>query len=913
MSYYPPGQPPTAAPYYAAGPPTRHAQQQAATAENGYLPPPPGPSPSPGRIGTSAPPLPPRPAGGPSRLAVACNTAFPPPPRSPNRPPDLPPRPQQGSRPQTYALPAYTPSYAPPDYGQPPSTQATTQTQPAYLPYRPAYPQEAYSSTATSGTNSYAYSLVSWPAPAPTAYHDLQPPGTSYPQALPAQSPGPAAYTSPIPVTTAPSTTQPQPPTQQVAADEYPTYEPNPPVSSPPIAELETHAAPAPELPLQDRHTQEAPAIVAGSLASSASPVTEVDDLFSSMTISAQQPQEPQQQPTLESHTKAQPRTGSPSLAETHNLLLGTTGPQNISTSLGTSQAPPSALTDCFAFPVKLATTWYVHPQAPDGIVCSKCYVDHIWPTSFRGQFQPKFWSDRTPRRCRFNCPRITEILFPDAVATGSLQPTLDFLTKRFSILDCAGSRGARGGQQIRWFRPAYNALEGMVVCEACYEDCIGGTSLAPYFEPTPAQPDAEVWVCDMSVPYIRKEFAERQKTGDWPTFLYEAKARMGMLKCSKNAPVLFCSRKWFVPVQGPPDALICVACYCDNILKSGDEDQWQQASEVFGSTPPAPTCLLGRYNITVAMSCADEQKNRSIFWRALRAVAFDEPFCGPDGTKTAHWYSLPSQPEGFRVCGACRVSVLESLGVAEYFVPAARPPGPDEAAWCAMNTKAPRFADYTERLLELYFTRNVAPLDAYAVKYGGIPRCPRDVDVGGRSDWYGWPDCVVCAECYVDFVQGTVLDTPDAMPLRGVALPTAQICDMYSPRMRGLYTEACARRPPDASALRAYAAKRRAVYWQTMPLCRLMLAQQQFLATQANLSHMQSVVFTGFGNLEAITNDQTVTYSHSELGGGEFHNYLQVEGARQGQEANILSMQASDPSKVATVGVLESQWRAVE
>ena len=585
-----------------------------------------------------------------------------------------------------------------------------------------------------------------------------------------------------------------------------------------------------------------------------------------------------------------------------------------------TADPPFRPVANCIDSPMGFNTWWYTNPGAPDFYICSKCYMDYLYPTQFQNHFEVRYMRDGVKRHCRFKVPRLTDQLLPEAVARGSLDGLVAYLKQRVAIPDCKKTDGAKGGQGLKWFRAKHNAIPGLVICEACFQDVACLSPFAYNFEPSSpphTNPD-ETWACDLAVPFVRKEFDERSKAGadGWPTFCSEAKARLGMQPCPKNTQVMISLRKWFTPVpgKGPEDAVLCAACYCDRVLHTGQEGFWQQMPrDPIFSKKHSSTCCAGLFSILMAFSAAAETKDWPQFWRSLNRLAHEEKACVPAGIVDGRWYTLPSQPAGFSVCGGCHAGIVESLGLERFFVPVRSPPAAGTAVVCSLNSSAPRFLAYIDKLLETWFTQDARAWEAFARRYASIPPCCRDTDYEGRA-WYGWPECTICAECYLEFVQGTALDTAAAMPLRPQILADARICDMYSPRMRALYTEACRAPATNLPALLRYSAERRSVYFQTIPICRNMLQQARFTAQMAGMARLQSVALTGVGNLLEISSNHHHTYTYGQAGVGYgFDNMQQLQGAQYNAKANQLAAQAGNSGNILLVGQLETKWRSVE
>lgn len=515
--------------------------------------------------------------------------------------------------------------------------------------------------------------------------------------------------------------------------------------------------------------------------------------------------------------------------------------------------------------------------------------------------------SDGQPRVCSFGQPRMKDCIFPHAVSSGSLGHVLEFMAFRTQISPCAGTAGVKGTVRTKWYRPRNMEIPAMVVCQACYEDHVLAKHLAVNFEPSPDQPQDGVWSCDMAVGYILDEYVRCAEANDWPRFVRETSTRLTLSPCPKTTTVYPEGKQWFEPVSGPEGFLICSACYCDHIHHTSEETKWRDAgTQVYIVYGPSVKCCFGAFNTSVvAHRTLRETHDYELFWAALDTLV-SEPVCDPKGTTNATWYTLTSDPDHFAICRACYASIVEPWGIGRYFK--AKPSIPASATLiCCLSPGIPRFPIYLTKLLELMLTHDPKPLAQFAAEYGAIPLCKRDQDFS-NGVWYGWDACTICPECHHEFVRDTAL--ADSMALRGVQLQSWRMCEMYSPRMRGLYLAACASSPPDPTELFAAATQRRAVYNATVPVVRKMLREQRL-----NLGRQQYLIgqssFNNFigGSLAASLPQHTFGMSSTEH---RFHNQFEVDGAKYGQQAIALGQQVRNGSW-ASAEELERQWRAVE
>ncbi|KAK1982645.1 hypothetical protein LZ30DRAFT_33787 [Colletotrichum cereale] len=578
--------------------------------------------------------------------------------------------------------------------------------------------------------------------------------------------------------------------------------------------------------------------------------------------------------------------------------------------------SPPSrkrgrGVVACISSPVTFCTTWYTHPTAPYFSICSRCYEDHLVGTRFEHDFRGKVCDDNKPRVCRFSKPRIRDHILRNTLATGRIEDLVSFLGHRSTIPDCRGLDGVVGSQGAKWYRPKNNAVPNMVVCQACFEDHLRPYRFAANFEAAPGQAPADVWSCDLATPHIQKAYRTAAAENDWAGFTKEAVARMSMPACARRQKVTVGSRKWFAPAADHDGVLVCAACYHDHIVGSGEERKWRDAGgdDLASRYGSLVYCMLGHFNVGVAMSRATETGELSVFWRALDAACSDE-FCGPQGIKDGTWYTFPSHPEEFGICAACVATIAEPLGLASSLVTKCGV-SPGTTILCSLNPASPRFASYMGKLLEGFFTADTQPLESYALEFASLPLCPRDEDFQNRR-WYGWRDCTVCPSCYHEFVRGTAL--APSMPLKGDIVSASLMCEMYSPRMRGLYADACARSPPDPSELLKVCKARRAVYAETVPAIREMIMEAQAALGQQQrmLNGMGSANGGTMGQVQDVTRQNPGVGSMPSVGFG-FSAHFEMQGALYGKQANSILAEYGSGTRAHVIKQLERKWREVE
>ncbi|KAI0158163.1 hypothetical protein GGR57DRAFT_37668 [Xylariaceae sp. FL1272] len=580
-----------------------------------------------------------------------------------------------------------------------------------------------------------------------------------------------------------------------------------------------------------------------------------------------------------------------------------------------TQQLPSSpVLTECISTFTAFAATWYIHPQAPAFNICAFCYKTNLRNTRFASEFQGVYRTDGQLRACRFKTTRIKEDLLKTALATGSLGPLVRFLNARANIKDCAGRGGAKGTAGITWYRARNNAIPPMVVCQACYEDDVLTYRRFGecHFEPSSlVQRADDVWSCDFASPYILREYNLRAPANDWPTFVKEATSRLSITQqCPGTKTVYPNGKAWFTPKNGSFHGfLICIACFCDYFCSTPDEENWTQfQGDLVKSFGVSVRCCLAPFNVRcLAGRTTEDTGDFDKFWSVLNII-LRQPQCEAKGMTGATWFTLNSDPANFDVCKACYMTIIEPMGIGKHFKQKPTYPA-GTRVMCDFNPTIPRFSTCMSKALEMVYRQDPQPLDEFVRTYASMPICQRDKRVPNRR-WYGWNECMICPECYHEFARNTAL--APLMPHQSAFESAPIMCELYSPRMRKIYSASCATHPPDATLFLQESLRRRSIWIETMPRVRELLQNEEMKMLKWQDTARNGMFYTSIGNTYANTvGPGLYTYGHAGVGYG-FENSLQVQGAEYSKQA------AAMQSGMGGVPLLEAErlerrWRAVE
>ena len=282
--------------------------------------------------------------------------------------------------------------------------------------------------------------------------------------------------------------------------------------------------------------------------------------------------------------------------------------------------------------------------------------------------------------------------------------------------------------------------------------------------------------------------------------------------------------------IPGAPYFDICPTCRTA-IEQAGYTGRFQPSL----SRPPGyeTRCDLSITWIRMAWLLILQNKtNRSNLVHEMMEIVAQEPKCPGKSGPTRNWYRL-HDPETNRlvpnldVCSYCMRSV-ETLfpNLQGTFHQIRTGEISNQSRTCALRSDSTRFAKYVDMLDEIsnqaYEYRrppNILRFVQLAKKVANIRECNRD-DMLLDHVWHYMPhlpEFTVCEECYEDVVWPTAAagsELADQFHEKLQLLPPGFArggvsCQLYSPRMRNVFRDACAR--SDFAMLKKEAVKR----WQ--------------------------------------------------------------------------------------------------
>lgn len=550
-------------------------------------------------------------------------------------------------------------------------------------------------------------------------------------------------------------------------------------------------------------------------------------------------------------------------------------------------------LWECASDPVTYEMDWLYNSAAPSFLICGRCYVDHICDTQYRESFTKISFKDKKPRRCLFGTDRVKEKLWPEALSSRNLETFTAYMIRRVAIPECPKETIKEGES---WY--TNEKIPGMTICKACYEDNIDCTSFASYFKLELKEGQC---FCDFSIWYFNRLLEKHTETENWAAVIEQMNIRETLPLCPKQTIVQANDRAWYTSTRGPQNLTLCVACYYDYFHDTGDEQYFQ-------TLPPSQTnvrCIMAYLNLLIPTKQALVKKDREVFWKALQAVD-EQPFCNPEGTTDALWYTLIDEPQEFAICGGCYGGIVGSSGGRRFFKSHRTLTNQD--SWiCCFSVNHIRGPAYLVKYSECLAKGHARPLAEFVGTYGDVPLCSGK-ELTADQKFYGWDDLPVCQECYLTCASGTVLEP--RFTLKGETGSKERVCGLYSTRMRGIYAEACEKN--DLNGLLAVGKHRQEVWARTVPVCKQILQQHKLAAERAMTLSMAGTMFHAAGALTDVAQGHTHTVGNSQVGYG-YANSMEMEGAVLTQQSGEIAAGVNNSSLFVRAGILDREWAAVE
>ncbi|KAK3991089.1 hypothetical protein QBC44DRAFT_307047 [Cladorrhinum sp. PSN332] len=783
-----------------------------------------------------------------------------------------------------------TPPPASPPLQTPPTSQAPQQTQtsveknpetskqddsPRYQPYRPSQQD----SPASPG-----YQQTAQQAPTLAAHQQAASPVGSGFQQSPTAKPSQGSSTS---TPTIPTPSSPQSPRE---------YQPYRPFQDNPNQSVE----PSPPFPSPADQYKTAPDN--GSHERAATSETTLDELLSEVQgLSLSDAQSTDHTPNNEP------------AASVLNIPPVTSTQDQKDASDRNSPATSSTLQCLGNFPLPEERDWYSHTSAPSFLICPACFEREIKSATPLATSLSLVRKANT--RCYFSCSRMLKCLWPEAKRSGDFSAMLDWMKRRSEeVGDCRGV--TVGVEGMKWFSPAQNEVPGFFSCEACYEDLILATSIGARFGPTPVE-RCQGATCAVVIPHIQRMFVKRldRQHVNWDGFLDGAKMRMSLRKCPQfdGRPETE-GRWWTIKGLGSDVWAACEECYADHVA---DTDVLEKLFEPvpaastpsqgiwsWGSTPPIKTFRCGfrpnfPFQHAVDMSNIEDWdmgKRQSI----LTLVA-SKPTCGsPGGLDNGLFYNFHDELADFGVCEACYIGALKPHGFDKFFKD--RPQMVLGTGYCRFHPALSRHTQFiTSFYLAVQGACDFSAWEQEVRKWNSIPVCPRDQGVPGRL-WWGWQNCSACQECFESVMVGSRYEK--SLGSYGKYLEDSNNCCLFSPRMRGLYKEAC--ETGDLDRFKELCAERMDIWRKTVP--RLLTMQYE----TARDSH-QSQVYDRLAHASRMSNaisfgESTTTYT-STSSGNTYQSYNGIKAEEYQATADGLWVSANTGGRAGQMIALQALW----
>ncbi|GAB0134866.1 hypothetical protein EsDP_00003220 [Epichloe bromicola] len=563
---------------------------------------------------------------------------------------------------------------------------------------------------------------------------------------------------------------------------------------------------------------------------------------------------------------------------------------------------------------------WYHLPEEPEFLICTKCHDDHIKCTPLENQFERILTAPGSQSTCRFRSPRVKDFLWKQALRTRNLEILRSFMKSRLSIPNCRGRATVLGKEKIKWYGMANNEINGFIACEACYEDKIIGTSFQSHFMPFREQGPKDEWTCNAALSYVTRAIEQLSKSNDWSGFVSSANRRLLYPAC-EGKDIAWNEGVWFTTRRKIDNFHVCGACYMDRLELTAFEHEFEPVNTEVGfdvwmqMIGTRWTCKLPSSNIPMSFVHDTFLANKDFdgFWNMTSVVNTLVP-CTAKGIIRGSWWTIPGGCPDFSLCEACYNGVFKSSDLSKFLEPATR--DPENPIVCSFCPAVPRFNQYISKFAEAMDRSVFSYYTDYIKTFAHVPTCP-GLDHRENSTWWGYDQALFCQDCYLTFVADTKLG--DHLQYYDASDGRAQICQIWSPRMRQMWLEACNAGPPGSAEsngaldkFKAFGERRLQIFNQTVPRIKFIKGMKEMKMMNAMQQGQLSLMYAGMNSM-AVLSDTTDGYEHGNSSVGWFETEHGATGAQMFNNMQAGFADANRMDEWAQIFQLQMMWSEVE
>ncbi|KAJ6447282.1 alpha-amylase [Purpureocillium lavendulum] len=562
---------------------------------------------------------------------------------------------------------------------------------------------------------------------------------------------------------------------------------------------------------------------------------------------------------------------------------------------------------------------WYHLEGLPTYLVCTRCHADHIKGTSLAANFIRVKRPDGSSSGCGFYYSRITDVLWPLSLKSNSTEALRAFMVKRLELPACKGAGNVvTAADGFKWFGMAAKEHEGFITCEACYEDTVVGTSFESRFASYQEQGADDKWSCDLCVPYIRRAASHFSQRNDWQGFVGATTKRMQLPAC-EGKDVELNSITWYLPRRNIDNFHVCELCYLDKVALTDFEDEFDPQAPKSGfdswldTLGKRRTCDLASTNrpIAFALETSLFLNDFDLFARSAAKIAGLVP-CTANGIIRGNWWTISGGCPDFSVCEACHTGILQANDLERYFE--AAPRDKEATIVCSLCAASPRCQQYLVQLVKSIDTGVFGHFTDFVRKFAGVQPCA-GIKSREKGKWWGYQEALFCENCYVGFVADTSLG--GELPLNGEYDERAQICQVWSPRMRTMWLKTCEAGPPGSAEskaaldeFKAFGSHRLQVWLQTVPKIEYMNSMRQMRIMNAMHQGQLSLMYSGMNSMAVLSGT-----TDGNLHGNSSLGWYETEHGATGAQMfnNMQAGMTSGGGEWAQILHLSQMWTEVE
>ncbi|KAL1629750.1 hypothetical protein SLS56_005273 [Neofusicoccum ribis] len=364
--------------------------------------------------------------------------------------------------------------------------------------------------------------------------------------------------------------------------------------------------------------------------------------------------------------------------------------------------------------------------DVPEFLICEACLEEQALGRTFETQFMP--YLEQQGQNQTWSCDMALAYLrrgFSQAVKMADWSVFSRAAARRLALPQCEGVKGVKAGSR-QWYSPA-KPIDGVVICEACYDDFLAFSEFEQEFVERPVQIVGfnNLWSCDLSAIGVKNAVDVIRMNHDF-TPMRTVLGTLAVTPPCAAGPIS--STTWYSLASNSENFDICPTCYTGLFAILGLSHLCRPTTS---AQPSERVCDFSNHSprfmqyITRWIAAVNSPTALPDLLNYISHFAAQPPCAGSASAQNRQWYLLNGAAADLVACTDCHAAAIATTPLAHLLTPtAARDPLPRVCDMYSANMRM--------RWQQLCADPSAASLDAFVaysrhrhrVYAETVPRC---------------------------------------------------------------------------------------------------------------------------------------------------------------------------------------------